>query len=88
MKRHLSVGDYGGYSPFPRQLTPRMIDIAEQIVSGNATTRGIAEALKIRPQTVKNILNIIYARLGVESRIDLVVKHRDGLIAIDRRRSS
>ncbi len=80
-----SDGSFGNYSPYARELTPRMFEIAEQIVSGNTTTKGIAEALTIRPQTVKNFLNVIYTRLGVESRMDLVIKHRDGLIAIHGR---
>jgi DNA-binding NarL/FixJ family response regulator len=80
-----SGGNFGNYSPYVRELTPRMIEIAEQILSGNATTKGIAEALSIRPKTVKNFLNVMYTRLGVESRIDLVIKHRDGLITIRRR---
>ena len=70
-------GDYA-CSPDLKHLTPRMVQIAEQILAGNSTTKGVAEALGIAPQTVKNILHVIYARLGVENRIGLIIKYREG----------
>jgi DNA-binding NarL/FixJ family response regulator len=75
----ISGGDYGSYSPYRKQLSPRMVTIAEQILSGNSTTKGVAEALGISSQTVKHMLTVMYARLGVENRIGLVIKYRDGL---------
>lgn len=78
-ERSLSVagGDYASYSPSRKDLSPRMVQIAEQILAGNSTTKGVAEALGIAPQTVKNILHVMYARLGVENRIGLVIKYRE-----------
>jgi len=80
-----SGGNFGSYTPDRKALTPRMLDIAEQVLAGNTSLKGIAQALGMAPQTVKNILGVMYQRLGVESKMELVVKHQNGLIAIPRR---
>jgi len=75
-------GNFGGYSPYSRALTPRMLDIAEQVLTGNTSSKGIARALGVAPQTVKNILWVMYQRLGIDGKMGIVIKyHHDEKLA-------
>ena len=68
---------------FRKELSPRMTDIAREILRGNTSAKGIAFELGISQSTVKNISTILYARLGVQGAVELIVKHRDGVISSD-----
>lgn len=53
-------------------LTPRELQVIRLVVAGCSNDR-IAEQLQIRPQTVKNQLSRIYAKVGVSTRVQLAV---------------
>lgn len=62
------------------QLSPREQAILRLIVAG-ATNREIATQLALSPQTVKNHLSAIYAKLGVNNRTEAaVVALEQGLV--------
>lgn len=52
-------------------LTPRERQILDRLLLGE-TTRSIADSYGLSRQTVKNYVTIIYEKLGVGSRADLV----------------
>ena len=52
-------------------LTPRERQILEALVQGNST-RQIADSCGIGRQTVKNYVTVIYEKLGVRGRADLL----------------
>jgi two-component system nitrate/nitrite response regulator NarL len=54
------------------RLTPRERQVVQLVVAGCSNDR-IAERLQIRPQTVKNQLSRIYAKMGVATRVQLAV---------------
>ena len=58
--------------PKPYRLTPRDRQIVQLVVSGCSNDL-IAERLQIKPQTVKNQLTRIYAKVGVSTRVQLAV---------------
>jgi DNA-binding CsgD family transcriptional regulator len=53
-------------------LTNRERQVVQLVVSGCSNDR-IAQRLQIRPQTVKNQLSRIYAKVGVSTRVQLAV---------------
>ena len=53
-------------------LTPRERQIVRAVARG-LTNRAIAAELRISQQTVKNQLSTLYQKLGVTSRVQLVV---------------
>lgn len=53
-------------------LTPREREIAEAIL-GAASNKAIAERLGISEQSVKNRLTSLYKKIGVASRLELVL---------------
>jgi DNA-binding NarL/FixJ family response regulator len=53
-------------------LTPRERHLVRALLAGG-TNREIASRLGLREQTVKNQLTVIYAKLGVRSRLDLAL---------------
>jgi DNA-binding CsgD family transcriptional regulator len=57
-------------------LTPRERQILESLVQGN-TTREIADSYGLGRQTVKNYATIIYEKLGVRGRGQLL-RHAQG----------
>ena len=69
-----SVGTIaGGHAPVPTfRLTARERQVVQLVVAGCSNDR-IAERLLIRPQTVKNQLSRIYAKMGVSTRVQLAV---------------
>jgi DNA-binding NarL/FixJ family response regulator len=56
----------------PALLEPRERQLVRLVVEGCSTDE-IASRLTIRPQTVKNRLSRIYAKLGVATRVQLAV---------------
>lgn len=74
--------------PLPRRvLTAREIEVLEQIGAG-LTTREISEQLGIRPKTVENHKQRIFAKLGVQNQAHAVaVALRSGMVAVRPNRS-
>jgi two-component system nitrate/nitrite response regulator NarL len=65
------------------RLTARERQVVQLVVAGCSNDR-IAERLQIRPQTVKNQLSRIYAKMGVSTRVQLAVYAvRHGLAEAD-----
>lgn len=56
----------------PKNLTPRMIEIAECVALG-MTDRAIGTFLHTSTQTVKNLLHDAYRRVGVRNRVGLAI---------------
>ncbi len=52
-------------------LTPRERQIYEALLRGS-TTREVAETHGLGRQTVKNYVTVIYEKLGIESRTELL----------------
>lgn len=62
------------------RLTPRELEVARRLAAG-ATNREIAAALGIREQSVKNVLHVVFRKLGVRNRVELsVYVMRHGLL--------
>lgn len=59
--------------PLKAHFTPRQITILQLIATGK-TDREIAQLLTIGERTVRNNLNNIYAKLGVQTRIEAVAQ--------------
>ncbi|MGE0816286.1 MAG: LuxR C-terminal-related transcriptional regulator [Vicinamibacterales bacterium] len=57
------------------ELTVRERQLVRVLQAGS-TNREIAERLGLREQTVRNRLSVIYAKLGVRNRLDLVLRSR------------
>jgi DNA-binding CsgD family transcriptional regulator len=55
-------------------LTPREAQVLERLMQGQ-TTRQIAEGYGIGHQTVKNYVTVIYEKLGVRGRAQLLGAH-------------
>ena len=53
-------------------LTPREREIIEAVLAANSN-RAIADRLGISEQSVKNRLTSIYKKLGVSSRVEMVL---------------
>ncbi len=62
-------------------LTPQQARVARLAVSG-ATTREIADALRVSPRTVETHLAVVYRKLGVRSKAEL---RRRGVLAAEHR---
>jgi DNA-binding NarL/FixJ family response regulator len=71
-----------GLEPIPRiYLTNREIQVVQLLVHGRSNAE-IAGELGIQVQTVKNLLSGLYAKLGVSTRLQLVLLAlRTGFIA-------
>ena len=61
-----------GLPPPVVKLTPREREIIEAILSA-ASNRAIADRLGISEQSVKNRLTGLYKKLGVASRVELIL---------------
>ena len=57
--------------PVHSALTPREAQVLQRLLEGS-TTREIAESYGIGHQTVKNYLTVIYEKLGVRGRTQLL----------------
>jgi DNA-binding NarL/FixJ family response regulator len=68
--------------PIPRiYLTSREIEVVQLLVRGQSNAE-IAAQLGIQLQTVKNMLSALYAKLGVSTRLQLVLLAlRTGFVA-------
>ena len=53
-------------------LTTREIDVVHLVVRGQSNAQ-IAEQLGFQLQTVKNLLSVLYGKLGVATRLQLAV---------------
>jgi DNA-binding NarL/FixJ family response regulator len=71
-----------GLEPIPRiYMTNREIQVVQLLVRGQSNA-AIAAELGIQLQTVKNLLSGLYAKLGVSTRLQLVLLAlRTGFIA-------
>ena len=59
--------------PIPRiHLTTREIEVVQLLVRGQSNAE-IAARLGIQLQTVKNLLSVLYGKLGVSTRLQLVL---------------
>jgi DNA-binding NarL/FixJ family response regulator len=59
--------------PIPRiYMTSREIEVVQLLVRGQSNAE-IATQLGIQLQTVKNLLSALYAKLGVSTRLQLVL---------------
>jgi DNA-binding CsgD family transcriptional regulator len=62
-----------GLEPIPRiYMTAREIQVVQLLVRGQSNAE-IAGQLGIQLQTVKNLLSALYAKLGVSTRLQLVL---------------
>ncbi len=62
-------------------LTSREIEVVQLLVRGQSNAE-IAAQMGIQLQTVKNMLSILYAKLGVSTRLQLVLLAlRTGFVA-------
>jgi DNA-binding NarL/FixJ family response regulator len=59
-------------SPNPVRLTPRERDIVDAMLKA-ASNKSIAASLGLTEQSVKNRLTHLYRKMGVSSRLELVV---------------
>lgn len=68
--------------PIPRiYMTSREIEVVQLLVRGQSNAE-IAAQLGIQLQTVKNLLSALYAKLGVSTRLQLVLLAlRTGFVA-------
>lgn len=68
--------------PIPRiYMTSREIEVVQLLVRGQSNAE-IAAQLGIQLQTVKNMLSALYAKLGVSTRLQLVLLAlRTGFVA-------
>jgi two-component system nitrate/nitrite response regulator NarL len=57
--------------PVHSALTPREAQVLQRLLEGS-TTREIAESYGIGHQTVKNYVTVIYEKLGVRGRTQLL----------------
>jgi DNA-binding NarL/FixJ family response regulator len=55
------------------RLTPRERDLVEEIRAGRSN-KAIAANLGVKEQTIRNQLTVLFRKLGVSSRLELVVK--------------
>jgi DNA-binding NarL/FixJ family response regulator len=66
-------GSAAAVEPIPRiYMTSREIEVVQLLVQGQSNAQ-IAAALGIQLQTVKNMLSALYAKLGVSTRLQLVL---------------
>ncbi len=65
-------------------LTPRELDIIKVMVQGITSTKDIADALHLSPNTVKFHIRNILDKLGVKNRVQIVVEAvKRNLVHID-----
>ncbi len=66
-------GAASGREPIPRiHLTKRELEVVQLLVHGQSNAE-IAARLGIQVQTVKNLLSVLYGKLGVSTRLQLVL---------------
>ena len=66
-------GSTSGPELIPRiHLTAREIEVVQLLVRGQSNAE-IAARLGIQLQTVKNLLSVLYGKLGVSTRLQLVL---------------
>lgn len=66
-------GSASGPELIPRiHLTTREIEVVQLLVLGQSNAE-IAARLGIQLQTVKNLLSVLYGKLGVSTRLQLVL---------------
>jgi DNA-binding NarL/FixJ family response regulator len=69
----ITNGSAAAVEPIPRMyMTSREIEVVHLLVRGQSNAQ-IAAALGIQLQTVKNMLSALYAKLGVSTRLQLVL---------------
>lgn len=69
----IGTGIVAAVEPIPRiYMTSREIQVVQLLVQGQSNAQ-IAAALGIQLQTVKNLLSALYAKLGVSTRLQLVL---------------
>jgi DNA-binding NarL/FixJ family response regulator len=69
----MANGSAAAVEPIPRiYMTSREIEVVQLLVHGQSNAQ-IAAALGIQIQTVKNMLSALYAKLGVSTRLQLVL---------------
>ena len=67
------TGPPSGPEAIPRvHLTAREIEVVQLLVGGLSNAQ-IATRLGIQLQTVKNLLSVLYGKLGVSTRLQLVL---------------
>jgi DNA-binding NarL/FixJ family response regulator len=72
-KASAEAGSASGPEPLPRiHLTTREIEVVQLLVRGQSNAE-IAARLGIQLQTVKNLLSVLYGKLGVSTRLQLVL---------------
>lgn len=70
-------------APPPLVLTGRQRDMVE-LVAQELSNEEIARRLGISPQTVKNHMTMLMARLGCQTRVGVIVwAFRHGLLTVD-----
>jgi DNA-binding CsgD family transcriptional regulator len=66
-----------------RALTKREKEVVEWVVTG-LSNREVAQLMGLNEQVVKNYLKVIYEKMGVESRVRLILKFYEKPIAMYR----
>jgi non-specific serine/threonine protein kinase len=80
--RRLLTSSPAGQAPLPaaRAISPRELDVLRLLVAGHHD-REIAAALQISPRTVQTHIGSLFAKFGVNSRVELTaVSVRRGLV--------
>jgi DNA-binding NarL/FixJ family response regulator len=70
-------------TPFP-QLTPREREILDRVAAGESNG-AIAAALGLAPKTVGNHVSAVFAKLGVATRAEAIVRAREGGLGREER---
>jgi DNA-binding NarL/FixJ family response regulator len=56
-----------------RRLTPRERDLVAEILAGHSN-KAIAVKFRVKEQTIRNQLTVLFRKLHVSSRLELAVK--------------
>jgi DNA-binding NarL/FixJ family response regulator len=54
-------------------LTPRERDLVDELLAGNSN-KAIAAKFRVKEQTIRNQLTVLFRKLEVSSRLELAVK--------------
>ena len=57
----------------PSRLTPRERDLLDEILAGQSN-KAIAAKFRVKEQTIRNQLTVLFRKLEVSSRLELAVK--------------